>query len=153
MTLVISQPVANLLTISAAQPEFTGLVTAQSFIAADVTLTTLNQFYTVTTLSLTAGTWLVMGQCQFYSATAGATSYTMRVITTAGATVAESSSMHPSQAGGVANANIAALLTLTSSTTLTMQALANSSSRTVRYLSFPSGTYNATGMCAVKVSA
>lgn len=154
MSLIITQPAALELTISNEQPAFAGLLTSSSFIAADVTLTTANQFYTVTTLSLSAGTWLVMGQCQFYSATSGSSQYTMRVInSSSGATLAESSSMHPSQIGGCANSNVSAIVTLTATTTITMQATASVASRTVRYAAFPSGTSNATGLCAVRVSA
>lgn len=154
MSLIITQPVANELTISSEQPAFAGLVTASSFITVDVALTTANQFYTVTTLSLAAGTWVVLGQCQFYSSATGATQYTMRVVNlTSGATLGESSSMHPSQANGVTNANISAVVTLAATTTITMQATASVNTRTVRYLGFPGGTSNATGMCAVRVSA
>lgn len=154
MSLIITQPAALELTISNEQPAFAGLGTASSFIGADVTLTTANQFYTVTTLSLAAGTWLVLGQCQFYSSASGATQYTMRVVdSTSGATLGESSSMHPSQANGTANANISAIVTLAATTTMTMQATATQNTRTVRYLAFPGGTSNATGMCAVRVSA
>jgi hypothetical protein len=154
MSLIITQPVALELTISSETPEFQGLTTESSFILADVALTTANQFYQVTTVSLSAGTWLIMSQCQFYASAAGATSYTMRIVnSTSGATLAESSSMHPSQVGGVANANVSAIVTLTATTTITMQATASVNTRAVRYNAFPGGTNSATGICAVKVSA
>lgn len=153
MSLIITQPAALELTISNEQPQFAGLATASSFISVDVSLAVASQFYTVTTLSLSAGTWLVMGQCQFYASLTGVTQYTMRVInSTSGATLAESSSMHPAQVGGTANANTSCIVTLTATTTITMQATANQSTRVVRYNGFPGGTNSATGMCAVKVA-
>jgi hypothetical protein len=152
MSLIITQPVALELTISDVQPAFQGLSSASSFIAADVTLTTSSQFYQVTTLSLVAGTWLVLAQCQFYAPSSGTSSYTMRVIEPGGNTLAESSSTSPSQATAVANANISALITVTSTTTITMQASASANSRTVRYNAFPGGTSNATGMVAVRIA-
>ena len=153
MSLVITQPAALELTISNEQPAFAGLASDSSFITVDVALTNGSQVYDVTSLSLSAGTWLVAGCCQFYSSAAGATSYTARLLNvSSGAVLCSSSSMHPSQAGGVANANCVTIVTLTATTTIKLQAVSSTSARTVRYQSFPGNYDNATGLQAVRIS-
>jgi hypothetical protein len=151
--LVITQPAANVLTISSAAPQFAGLASTSSAITVDVTLTTANQVYDITSVSLTAGTWLVVAQCQFYSSASGVTLYTARMLNaSSGAVLSSSSSMHPSQAGAVANANLGCIVTLTATTTLKLQATASVNSRTVRYLSSPGNYDNATCIQAVRIS-
>lgn len=151
--LVITQPAANVLTISNAQPAFAGLASASSAIIVDVSLTTASQVYDITSLSLSAGTWLVIGQVQFYSSASGATSYTARILNVAsGAVLSSTSSMHPSQAGGVANCNMSCIVTLASSATIKLQGTASLASRTVRYNSYPGNDDNATSLQAVRIS-
>jgi hypothetical protein len=151
--LIITQPAANVLTISSAAPQFAGLASESSVITVDVALTTANQVYDITSVSLTAGTWIVVAQCQFYAAASGATSYTARILNaSSGAVLSSSSSTHPSQAGGVANANMGCIVTLTATTTLKLQGTASSNSRTVRYLSSPGNYDNATCIQAVRIS-
>lgn len=154
MSLIITQPAALELTISNEQPQFAGLVNTASYITVDVALTNANQVYDVTSVTLAAGTWLVVAQCQFYSSAAGATSYTARLLNVStGAVLCSSSSTHPSQAGAVANGNCATIITLTATTQIKLQGVASTSARTVRYLSFPGNYDNATGIQAVRISA
>lgn len=151
--LIITQPAANVLTLSSAAPQFAGLASASSAITVDVALTTANQVYDITSVSLSAGTWVVVAQCQFYSSASGVTSYSARILNaTSGAILSSSSSMHPSQAGGVANANMGCILTLTATTTVKLQATASVNTRTVRYLSSPGNFDNATCIQAVRIS-
>jgi len=149
----LHQPAANIIELSTVGPAFEGLASASSAITVDVALTNANQVYDVTSVSLTAGTWLVVAQCQFYAATSGVTSYTARLLNVStGAVLSSSSSMHPSQAGGVGNSNMGTLVTLTATTTIKLQATASVSSRTVRYLSAPGNYDNATCIQAVRIS-
>jgi hypothetical protein len=153
MSLVISQPVANLLTISAAQPEFTGLSSTSSFITVDVALTTANQVYDIASLSLDAGTWLVLGQCQFYSAASGVSQYSCRLLNaSSGAILSSTSTTAPSQVTATANGNCGAIITLSATTTIKLQAVASQNTRTVRYQSFPGNYDNASGMQAVRIA-
>jgi hypothetical protein len=151
--LVITQPAANVLTISNEQPAFAGLASASSAIGIDVALTTANQVYDITSVSLSAGTWIVVAQCQFYSSASGATSYTARILNvSSGAVLASSSTSAVSQAGSAANGNMGCIVTLAATTTLKLQATANVSARSVRYLSFPGNYDNATCIQAVRIS-
>ena len=153
MSLIITQPAALELTISNEQPAFAGLASSSSFITVDVALTNGNQVYDVTSVTLAAGTWLVLAQCQFYSSVSGTTSYTARLLNaSSGAVLCSSSSTHPSQAGATANGNCATIITLTASTQIKLQAVSATSARTVRYLSFPGNYDNATGIQAVRIS-
>lgn len=133
-----------------------GPVSLESFDAAlssDVQMATTGTFYGGPAITLGAGKWLVVAHVQFVRSATTATRFVARIYDGTGA-IASAEGSHPSQNPSVVNVACNAIVTLTGSTTLTLQGTttAGSSSCTMRAATHDSGSGNhATRICAVKI--
>lgn len=125
---------------------------SSSFIVADFTLVNATQFYDITTLSLSAGVWLVQASALFAAAAAGTTQYTLDIYNNSTATsLACSATAHAAIANFGVNASCSVVVTLASTSTIAMRGAASVASRTVKYQSGIGGLSNATGLVAVRI--
>lgn len=130
----------------------TSLVHSSSFIVADFTLVNATQFYDVTTLSLSAGVWLVQASAVFASAAAGTTQYTLDIYNNSTATsLACSATAHAAIANFGVNASCSVIVSLASTSTIAMRAAASVATRLVKHQSIIGGQGNASGIVAVRI--
>ena len=131
----------------------TALTSTQQFITADVTLTTANTAYDVTSVSLAAGTWFLTAGAVMTASAGSTTSYTIDLQNATSAVVLASSSIsHGTVANLPVNASVAVLVTLTATTTIKLRAQANVNNRTVKNQSNPGNLPNTTGIVAVRIA-
>lgn len=129
------------------------LSSASAALAADVSLTTSNQWYDGPGVSLEAGTWLVAATItQVRAATTAETIYGR--LTTGTTHYASTQMYHPSVNGGGASLCLTAMITLASTTTVKCQcatSAGNSNSRMKAALTANGSGNNATMITALKV--
>lgn len=130
----------------------TALSHSSSFIGADFTLVNATQFYDITTLSLSAGVWLVQASALFAAAAAGTTQYTLDIYNNSTATsLACSATAHAAIANFGVNASCSVVVTLSSTSTIAMRAAASVATRLVKHQAIVGGQGNASGIVAVRI--
>lgn len=128
------------------------MTTAQSFITANVALLTANTDYNVTTISLSAGTWIIHGAATFFQGVTGANINVIEIYDSTGAaTLASASTQMPSQAPNATNTSCSAIVTLAATSTIALRARNSLGSRDVVYQAYPSTKINASGISAVRI--
>jgi hypothetical protein len=130
----------------------TALSHSSSFIVADVTLVNSTQFYDITTLSLSAGVWLVQASAVFTSSAAATTQYTLDIYNSSTSTsLSCCATSHGAVANLAVNASCAVVVSLASTSTIAMRGAANQASRTVKHQAVVGGQGNASGIVAVRI--
>jgi hypothetical protein len=100
---------------------YPNLNSVSNFAAADVTLTSANTYYNCASVSLTAGTWLLMGTGTLGRTTTTAGNYNLRIST--GTThYASTQHYHASVANNFASLSCNAIVTVATTTTMYLQA-------------------------------
>lgn len=133
-----------------------GPVSLDSFdnaLTSDVKMPSTGTFYDGPAITLGAGKWLVVAHVQFVRSATTATRFVARIYDGTSA-IASAEGSHPSQNPSAVNVACNAIVTLTSSTTLTLQGTTTSgaTSCTMRAATPDSGSGNhATRICAVKI--
>ena len=128
------------------------MTTAQSFITANLVLVTANTDYDVTTISLTAGTWIIHGAATFLQTTTGASIFVMEIYNSTGAaTLASASAGMVTQSPNAANASCSAVVTLAATSTIALRARNNLGNKEVSSAAYPSTKINASGISAVRI--
>ena len=128
------------------------LSTASAFLGADVAMTTLNTWYNGPSVSLAAGTWLVMASATVGRTTTTAGHYNVRIST--GVThYASVQQYHASVANNWAALSCNAIITLASTTTIYLQAAGSINSDVLKAATPQNASgNNATGIVAVRVA-
>lgn len=139
---------------SAWQPSslpYASLTSSQSFITSDVTLTSASTWYTVSTVTLAAGTWLVLGNATMSRAGTGTRSFgvQLNVSTT---TYASASQGLASATGNAGQVSCQAIITLTSSTAVTFQAVSSTGGDYVLANEINMSVGKASGIVAVRIA-
>jgi hypothetical protein len=127
---------------------------SQSFPSANVNLTNSGTWYTVTSLTLAAGTWLVMATGTFVRGGSGTRSFAIRIASSS-TNYATASQGMAAVSGNTVETSCSAIVTLTSSTTINMQGATNTTSSPVDYATYQEivvGNSNASGLVAVRVA-
>lgn len=128
------------------------LTNTSSFLATDVAMPSANTWYDGPTVSLDAGTWLVMASATLGRTTTTAGNYNIRIST--GTThYASVQQYHASVANNWAALSCNAIVTLASTTTIKLQASGTITSDVLKAATAnnPSGN-NATGLVAVRIA-
>ena len=130
----------------------TALTHSSSFIVADVNLANSTQFYNVTTLSLSAGVWLVQASAVFTSDAAATTQYTLDIYNSSTSTsLACSATSHGAAVGLGVNASCSIVVSLEATSTIAMRAAASLANKTVKHQSIVGGQGKASGIVAVRI--
>jgi len=127
---------------------------SQSFPSANVDLTNGSQWYTVTSLTLAAGTWLVMATATFVRGGSGTRSFALRIASSS-THYASSQQGMATVSGNTVETSCSAVITLASSTTINMQGATNTTSSPADYAAYTEsimGTTNASGLVAVRIA-
>lgn len=123
---------------------------SKASLAADVQLTVTSTWYNGPSVSLWAGTWLVIGHISFWRTTTTATIWFGRI--TDGTTHHASSQAYtPSVAGTGANVAMTAIVTLTGTTTIRLQGTTSAGATTA--LMRAATTANVSGNNATQITA
>lgn len=129
------------------------LTSANASLSAAVNLTVTGTWYDGPSVSLTAGTWLVVAHASFSRTTAVATTWEARIYD--GSTAyASSNRFTPATANTASGLSLQAIVTLTGSATMTLQATTNAGATAclMRDTTFVNGISNATRISAVKLA-
>jgi len=130
---------------------YASLTSSQSFITSDVTLTSASTWYTVSTVTLAAGTWLVLGNATMSRAGTGTRSFGIQInISTT--TYASASQGLASATGNAGQLSCQAIITLTSSTAVTLQAASSTAGDYVLANEINMSVGKASGIVAVRIA-
>lgn len=133
----------------------TGVVSYVQFIATvDVAMTTANQVYTVASISLPAGTWMINGQTVLMQgASAGSAAMTMFIYNaTTPANLASTSAHKASVTSTSQGLNCSVVVVLTTTTSIDMKAVSSVAAYTARYLSTTGNYDGATNLYALRIA-
>lgn len=132
----------------------TGISTAQSFITSAVNLTNAYTWYTVTSLTLASGTWLLLSNILCQRAGTSTRAFSIR-LTDGTTTYASGSQGMASATGNATQISCSVVITLTASTTITVQAATNTAGTPADYvgtIDAVQGVSNASGFVAVRLA-
>jgi len=139
---------------SATTPAAGAITNATAALASDVALSVSNQWYDGPSISLSAGTWLVMAHATYNRAATTAATRFLR-ITNKTTHYASTSEYHPSVNPNSANLFVAATIVLASTTTIYIQAATSvgSSAELLKAATATNGSgNNATQINAIKLA-
>ena len=129
------------------------LSSAQSFIGADVTLTTASTDYDIASVSLVAGTWSIHAAATMSNAAGGSALLTIEIYNDTGAaTLASASQSCAAQTLTVCNTSCSSVVTLNATSTIKLRARSSAASKTIAYQAYPTTKINATGISAVRLA-
>lgn len=124
--------------------------------SGDITMTTANQFYTGTTVSLTAGTWLIVAHITLGRANTTLIRYTARLRnTTDSVNLATSQMTQPSQNPHYVNITLTAIVVLAGTKTVALQAAATTGACLIKRIVADNAVANdftATQINAIKIA-
>lgn len=120
----------------------------------DVVMTTANQVYTVASISLPAGTWMINGQTVLtQGASAGGAAMTMFIYNTTTPAYLASTSAHKTSVTSTSQGlNCSAVVVLSVTSTIQMKAVSSIAAYTARYLSTTGNYDGATSLYAVRIA-
>lgn len=120
----------------------------------DVALTTANQVYTVASISLPAGTWLINAQTVLtQGGSAGAAAMTMFIYNSTTPTYLASTSAHKASVASTSQGlNCSAVVVLTVTSTIEMKAVSSIAAYTARYLSTTGNYDGASSLYGVRIA-
>jgi len=120
----------------------------------DVAMTTASQVYTVASISLPAGTWMINGQTVLMQgASAGGAALTMFIYDATTPTFLTSTSAHKTSVASTSQGlRCSAVVVLTVTSTIEMKAVSTIAAYTARYLSTTGNYDGATSLYAVRIA-
>ena len=132
----------------------TGISTAQSFITSTINLTNAYTWYTITSLTLASGTWLLLSNILCQRAGTSTRAFSIR-LTDGTTTYASGSQGMASATGNATQISCSVVITLTASTTITVQAATNTTGTPADYVGnvdAVQGVANTSGLVAVRIA-
>ena len=131
----------------------TGLTSAQSYITSNVILSLASVWYTVTSLSLSSGTWLLLSNITLQRAGTGFRAFSAK-LTDGTTTYTSGSQGMASQTGNATQISCSTIVTLTSQTTISVQAATGTTITPADYVTATDvilGTEKASGLVAIRI--
>jgi hypothetical protein len=131
----------------------TGLTSAQSYITSNVTLSLASVWYTVTSLSLSSGTWLLLSNITLQRPSTGFRAFSAR-LTDGTTTYTSGSQGMASQTGNATQISCSTIVTLTNQTTISVQAATGTTITPADYVTATDvilGTEKASGLVAIRI--
>lgn len=127
------------------------ITTQTAFLSSNVTMTNATSWYTALTLSLTSGTWLIIGSTSTSKSTSQISHYDMR-IHDGSAALASSQTMHSSHADSAVGMSCSAIVTLASTTSITLDVAASTTGCVVNAATSTMSSPKATVLNAVRIA-
>ena len=131
------------------------LASGQSFIGADVNLTTLSTWYNVTGLTLDAGTWFVTGNLTCIRGGSGTRVFSIQLADITPTTYASAAQGMASVSGNSVQISCSAIITLATSKRINLQGMSNVTSTPSDYATYfepQLGAINASGIVAFRIA-
>jgi hypothetical protein len=131
------------------------LASSQSFIGTDVNLTTLATWYTVTGLTLDAGTWFVTGNLTCVRGGSGTRLFSIQLVDTTPITYASAAQGLASVSGNSVQIACSAIITNATSKRINLQGMTNTTSTPSDYAGYfepQVGALNASGIVAFRIA-
>jgi len=131
------------------------LASGQSFIGADVNLTTASTWYNVTGLTLDVGTWFVTGNLTCLRGGSGTRVFSIQLVDTTPTTYASAAQGLASVSGNSVQIACSAIVTLATSKRINLQGMTNTTSTPSDYAGYYEpqvGALNASGIVAFRIA-
>jgi hypothetical protein len=129
------------------------LASSQSFIGADVNLTTSSTWYNVTGLTLDAGTWFVTGNLTCVRGGSGTRLFSIQLVDTTPTTYASAAQGLASVSGNSVQIACSAIVTLATSKRINLQGMTSTTATDVAAWFEPQlGAINASGIVAFRIA-
>lgn len=131
----------------------TGLTSAQSYITSNVTLSLASVWYTVTSLTLSSGTWLLLSNITLQRPGTSFRAFSSR-LTDGTVTYTSGSQGMATQTGNATQISCSTIVTLTNQTTISVQAATSITATPADYVSSVDAilsTEKASGLVAIRI--